>query len=47
MNLSLFNRYSFLVLCVLVTLGTLPFLTTVGWLWSITLLTGGLSLLGV
>ena len=47
MGLSLFNRYTFFVLCVLVTLLTLPFLGSVRWLWVLSLLTGSLSLLGI
>lgn len=47
MGLPLFNRYTFFVLCVLVTLLTLPFLGSVRWLWVLSLLTGSLSLLGI
>ncbi|GGI92194.1 FMN-binding glutamate synthase family protein [Halopseudomonas pertucinogena] len=47
MGLSLFNRYTFFVVCVLITLLTLPFLASTGWLWVLTLLTGSLSLLGL
>src|SRR5690554_4424844 len=47
MSLSLFNRYSFFALCVLVTLITLPWLGSVKWLWLLTLTSGALSLLGI
>ena len=47
MGLSLFNRYTFFVVCVLITLFTLPFLASARWLWVLTLLTGSLSLLGL
>lgn len=47
MSLSLFNRYTFFVVCILVTLLTLPLLANVGWLWPLTLVAGALSLLGI
>ncbi|MFA5678354.1 MAG: FMN-binding glutamate synthase family protein [Pseudomonas sp.] len=47
MGLSLFNRYTFFVLCILVTLLSLPFLGSIAWLWPLTLVAGALSLLGV
>lgn len=47
MNLTLFNRYTFFAICVLITLGSLPLLGTFSWLWPITVVTGALSLLGI
>ena len=47
MSRSLFNRYTFLVVCILVTLLTLPLLASATWLWVVTLLAGALSLLGI
>ncbi|WKE64281.1 FMN-binding glutamate synthase family protein [Gallaecimonas kandeliae] len=47
MKLSLFSRYAFFVGCILVTLICLPLLDHHPWLWSLTILTGLLSLLGV
>ena len=47
MGLSLFNRYTFFAVCVLVTLLTLPFLGSLRWLWLLTVLTGALSLVGI
>ena len=47
MSRSLFNRYTFLVICILVTLLTLPLLASVSWLWLLTLVAGALSVLGV
>lgn len=47
MKLSLFNRYTFFVLCVLVTLVTLPLVVRFGWLWPLLLVAAALSLLGI
>ena len=47
MSLSLFNRYTFFVICILFTIVTLPLLGSVGWLWPLTLITAALSLLGI
>lgn len=47
MNLSLLSRYAFFAACVLITLGSLPFLAGHPWLWLLTLLFGVLSLVGI
>ena len=47
MSPSLFNRYTFFVICILFTIVTLPLLGSVGWLWPLTLITAALSLLGI
>ncbi|SER54414.1 FMN-binding glutamate synthase family protein [Halopseudomonas bauzanensis] len=47
MKLPLFGRYTFFALCVLLTLLSLPFLSTIGWLWPLTLVAAALSLLGI
>jgi len=47
MNLSLLSRYAFFAACVLITLGSLPFLAGHPWLWLLTLLFGALSLVGI
>lgn len=47
MKLPLFGRYTFFALCVLLTFLSLPFLSTIGWLWPLTLVAAALSLLGI
>ncbi|PRB83810.1 FMN-binding glutamate synthase family protein [Pseudomonas sp. MYb185] len=47
MSLSLFNRYTFFIVCIVFTLITLPLLGSVGWLWPLTLIAAALSLLGI
>ncbi|HMM13164.1 MAG TPA: FMN-binding glutamate synthase family protein [Parvibaculum sp.] len=44
---SLLARYTVFGLCIFITLLTLPFLPSAGWLWPLTLLAGALSLLGI
>lgn len=47
MKLSLLRRYSVFAFFVLFTLLTLPFVSSVGWLWPLSLLSTALSLLGL
>lgn len=47
MSFSLLNRYAFFAICVLVTLGGLPFVAGHPWLWALLLVTALLSAVGL
>ncbi|WP_341501441.1 FMN-binding glutamate synthase family protein [Gallaecimonas sp. GXIMD4217] len=47
MKFSLLSRYAFFVCCALVTLFSLPFLDSGGWPWSLFVIGGSLTLLGI
>lgn len=46
MSLSLLSRYAFFALCVLLALGSLPFLQH-EWAWPVALVSGALSVVGI